>query len=111
MNETPHLGRVVEIGSGQALMQFLKHLEALDKNNHQQSIDVVAVAGPEDVDLVMENLFNPFYASKEGALGLGLAMTKEIIEDHDGKIKITSSENTGAAVEFRLPLDSQVSRL
>ena len=56
---------------------------------------------------VMENIFNPFFTTKEDALGLGLAMTKKIIEDHDGEIKVTARENTGTTVEFRLPLDSR----
>lgn len=56
---------------------------------------------------VMDDIFNPFFTTKEGALGLGLAMTKKIIEDHDGEIKVTARENTGTTVEFRLPLDSR----
>ncbi|MBW2623884.1 MAG: hypothetical protein JRD68_13335 [Deltaproteobacteria bacterium] len=56
---------------------------------------------------VMNDIFNPFFTTKEGALGLGLAMTKKIVEDHDGEIKVTAKENTGTTVEIRLPLVSE----
>ncbi len=56
---------------------------------------------------VMDDIFNPFFTTKEDALGMGLAMTKKIIEDHDGEIKVTAKENTGTTVEFKLPLDSR----
>ncbi|MBW2062037.1 MAG: hypothetical protein JRI95_10810 [Deltaproteobacteria bacterium] len=51
----------------------------------------------------LSHVFNPFFSTKKGALGLGLAMAKKIIEDHDGEIRVTAREGKGTAVEFRLP--------
>lgn len=40
----------------------------------------------------LEHLFERFYKSKSGQFGLGLAITKEIIERHQGTIRATSNE-------------------
>jgi len=53
----------------------------------------------------LEHIFEPFYTTKESGTGLGLAITKRIIEDHRGKIKITSQENKGSVFEISLPLE------
>lgn len=40
----------------------------------------------------LEHLFERFYKGKSGPFGLGLAITKEIIERHQGTIRATSNE-------------------
>ena len=62
---------------------------------------------PEDE---LGNVFKVFergrYARKniDGSLGLGLSLVKQIIEDHYGKIEITSTVGVGTAVSITLPL-------
>lgn len=55
-----------------------------------------------------EQLFTRFYRAEntEGisGLGLGLYLTKQIIERHDGKIKVTSEFGKGSEFFFTLPL-------
>ncbi len=56
-------------------------------------------------------VFEPFYRvdksrSKEtGGYGLGLSMCKQIIEAHQGKIKLTSTLGQGTTVTIKLPLN------
>jgi len=45
-----------------------------------------------------------FYTTKEKGTGLGVKLSKEIIEQHDGKIKYKSKENEGTIVTISLPL-------
>ncbi len=58
----------------------------------------------------LEKVFNRFYQVKNpltmkcGGLGLGLAITKNIIELHGGKIRIESKVGKGTEVGFTLPL-------
>lgn len=52
----------------------------------------------------LDKLFIPFYTTKGDGTGLGLIVTKKIIEDHQGKIKIESELNKGTKVEVILPI-------
>ena len=56
---------------------------------------------PEDM---LSRIFDPFFTTKSSGLGLGLALTKRVIEEHKGKVEIKSSEGSGTAVTLTLPL-------
>lgn len=55
----------------------------------------------------MEKLFEPFFSTKqEGGNGLGLSLSKRIVEDHGGKMFVRSSVlpgRTGSVFKVRLP--------
>lgn len=50
------------------------------------------------------NIFIPGYSTKEKGRGLGLAVTKKIIEDHAGEINFTSEVNKGTTFTVQLPI-------
>lgn len=52
----------------------------------------------------LEKIFLPFYTRKEGGSGLGLALSKKIINDHGGIIKVKSKAGCGTTVSIYLPL-------
>ncbi len=52
----------------------------------------------------LENLFTEFSTTKGSGLGLGLAVTKRIIEAHNGSIKVESKVGMGTSVTLRLPV-------
>ncbi len=52
----------------------------------------------------MNNIFNHFYNIKSGGSGLGLPVSKEIIDKHNGKIKIKPNFGKGTTVTFQLPV-------
>ncbi|NPV03394.1 MAG: HAMP domain-containing protein [Syntrophaceae bacterium] len=52
----------------------------------------------------LDRIFEPFFTTKSQGLGLGLAMTKRVIEEHGGKIEFTSVEGRGSEVTISLPL-------
>ncbi|MEK6599465.1 MAG: ATP-binding protein [Deltaproteobacteria bacterium] len=54
----------------------------------------------EDLDKV----FNPYFTTKTAGIGLGLAITKRIIEEHKGSIAIESSYGNGAVVSIEFPI-------
>jgi nitrogen fixation/metabolism regulation signal transduction histidine kinase len=49
-------------------------------------------------------VFDPFYTTKANGLGIGLAFTKKVIEEHSGKVAFQSIEGKGSTVTLTLPL-------
>jgi hypothetical protein len=54
----------------------------------------------------LENMFNPFADEQCSTTGLDMAMSKKIIDDHGGEIKITSEAREGTAILIELPLET-----
>jgi len=64
----------------------------------------VADTGPGIADDIAQQLFKPFVTSKPGGMGIGLAISKRIIEAHDGEISVRRNDAGGATFRFTLPL-------
>ena len=60
--------------------------------------------GPGVSDEQMGKLFTPFYTSKADGLGLGLSMSRSIIEGFGGSLEALPAEGGGLCLECRLPL-------
>lgn len=54
----------------------------------------------------VDQIFNPFFTSKEKGTGLGLAVTNKIIEDHGGSINVTSERGHGTTFRITLPAET-----
>ena len=57
----------------------------------------------------LERLFEAFYTTKPHGMGLGLAISRSIIEAHGGRLRGESNRGRGAVFSFRLPA-AQTSR-
>jgi len=55
----------------------------------------------------LSKIFEPFFTTKSKGLGLGLAFTKRIIEDHNGKVAFQSEEGKGSRITIILPLEGE----
>ncbi len=64
----------------------------------------IADTGPGISDEVAQHLFQPFVSGKPGGMGIGLAISKRIIEAHYGQINVGGNTNGGATFRFTLPL-------
>ena len=54
----------------------------------------------------MAKIFDPYFTTKQGksGTGLGLYITKKVVEDHNGSIKVDSTPDVGTSFTIRLPL-------
>lgn len=52
----------------------------------------------------IDSIFEPFKTYKQGGTGLGLSLSKRIVEAHDGSISVASREGKGTTFTVKLPI-------
>ena len=65
----------------------------------------VSDTGPGLAAEVRDRLFEPFFTTKSKGLGLGLSISRMIVEAHNGCLSIASNPTGGATVRLRLPAE------
>ena len=62
---------------------------------------------------LLPRIFEPYFSTKSAAegTGLGLPITKRIVEGHGGRLEVTSAVATGTTFTIRLPLEGKNLRL
>lgn len=63
----------------------------------------VADCGPGIPEALRERIFYPFFTTKQGGSGVGLAQAQKIVAGHGGRLELASGEG-GAVFRVRLPL-------
>jgi PAS domain S-box-containing protein len=51
----------------------------------------------------MERIFDAFYSTKQGGMGMGLSISRSIIENHGGKLWAVANDGPGISVQFTIP--------
>ena len=64
----------------------------------------VADRGPGVPDQVRRRVFDPFFSTKTRGTGLGLAVSKQIIDEHHGRIRLFNRRGGGTRVVIELPV-------
>jgi PAS domain S-box-containing protein len=62
-------------------------------------------SGPGLAPASLERLFEAFYTTKPGGLGMGLSICRSILEAHQGRLWVTANLPRGAVFQFTLPLE------
>jgi signal transduction histidine kinase len=60
-------------------------------------------SGPGFAPAALERVFEAFYTTKPGGLGLGLSICRSIIEAHNGQLWAIPNVPSGASFRFALP--------
>jgi PAS domain S-box-containing protein len=60
-------------------------------------------AGPGLEPTELEHVFETFYTTKSHGMGMGLAISRSIIEAHNGSLWVTANAPRGAVFQFKLP--------
>src|SRR5579864_630130 len=114
--EEPDSPMILEADAAQ-LQQVLVNLtlNALDAMPHGGTLEIamkpngdfveihVADTGPGIAPELFARIFEPFVTGKETGLGLGLVVSKRIVEEHGGTIKASNRDAGGAEFTLRLP--------
>jgi signal transduction histidine kinase len=56
---------------------------------------------------VLDKIFKPFFTTRQKGTGLGLALSKKIVDEHRGELSVESEPGQGAAFRVTLPAASQ----
>jgi two-component system sensor histidine kinase HydH len=59
--------------------------------------------GPGIAPEALAQIFEPYFSTKETGIGLGLALTRKLIEDHGGQILVSSEVGAGTTFTIILP--------
>ncbi|WP_430388035.1 sensor histidine kinase [Dyella sp. 20L07] len=98
----------------QVLINLIKNAHESGSDEDQVSLSLAVVArdlrievadrGPGMSETVLAQALLPFYSTKRSGTGLGLALAREIVEAHGGRIALSNREERGLRVSLLLPL-------
>ncbi len=79
-------------------------LEVTAKPVHDELIEVrIRDSGAGCTDEQLNRMFDSFFTTKETGMGMGMAISRSIIEAHDGRIWATRNDDRGLTIHFTLP--------
>ncbi len=117
---TDHLPPV--FGDPVHLQQVLLNLivngmDALDGTNRDRQVTVTTVFdGPQNIEIAVSDsgpgippdqlahIFDPFFTTKTNGMGMGLAISRTIVQAHNGRLWAENQNDGGASFRFTLPI-------
>ncbi|KGX93071.1 sporulation kinase [Pontibacillus halophilus JSM 076056 = DSM 19796] len=75
------------------------------KRAHNEYVIDVVDNGPGIPPNLIQKIKEPFFTTKKNGTGLGLMITGELLEKHNGELTILSSEHEGSTFRVSLPLE------
>jgi signal transduction histidine kinase len=89
-----------------AKVEVRTHLDSGEKGSHWVHIDIVD-NGPGFSPEALKKVPEPFFTTRNVGLGLGLAVTRKIVETHHGKLEVIDGrKDRPSTVRISLPLDA-----
>jgi len=97
----------------QALINLIKNAIAAISNKKNGIIQLKAFHSEEGTIIqvedngigissdIIEDIFVPFYTTKKNGSGIGLSLSKQIMQNHNGTISVTTSPNEGSTFTLK----------
>lgn len=90
-------------------------MDSIDKKNEELILETRVLPnscvevrfsdnGPGIPDAMLGKIFEPFHTTKENGMGIGLSISRSIVENHGGHMWASNRPNGGAVFVFTLPL-------
>jgi two-component system sensor kinase FixL len=96
------------LNSTEALMHAKVKSGLIVLKSHEEDGQFITLSvrdnGPGIGTQAMEHLFDPFYTTKKEGLGMGLAISRSIIEEHGGRLWAENNQDGGATFYFTVPI-------
>ncbi len=74
--------------------------------SHEEAIEIVVSDRGEGIaKRDLGHIFEPFFSTKPGQIGLGLTFVKKVVEEHGGNIWVKSRRRRGTEVRITIPKD------
>ena len=113
-------GNLIQIE--QVILNFIRNsIEAMDRVDKQQRrltiktettgsgmIRLAVIDSGEGVaEDVLPRIFDTFFSTKAEGMGIGLSISRSIVESHQGRISARALDNEGAEFAFELPATAE----
>jgi signal transduction histidine kinase len=85
----------------------IREKEGVDGDSGRAAVILLEDSGPGIPESIQSRIFEPFFTTKEEGSGLGLSIAVRIMEEHGGRLRVTSSEGEGTAFSVILPVNGK----
>ena len=87
-----------------------REIRIYSKKSSPDSLQIIiSDTGPGISEKTLDTLFEPFVTTKPEGMGLGLSLSRTIIENHSGQLDVKSKIGSGSCFYILLPIREQCS--
>ena len=105
MIEEVILNLIINAAEAMINIDGVKKIEVMSSRENDRIVVRVSDSGPGVPSNLRDEIFDPFYSTKNGSTGMGLSLSHRIITDHGGSLSVSRSKWGGA--EFRVELPTE----
>jgi PAS domain S-box-containing protein len=87
-------------GDGERAREVVITTRNMDTDQVRVSVED---SGPGLDPNAMSRIFDPFYTTKSGGMGMGLSISRSILQNHGGRLWVTANHGPGTSFHFSLP--------